>query len=183
MPELTPKERLQPSLLDRLTDDDPDAREESREKRAISQERLRSYVLRDLTWLFNTTNMASMVDLSAHPEVAKSVLNYGLPDLAGHTVTGMDVPEVEQLLRRAIWNYEPRLIQRTVRVRVVVDPDSMNLNSVSFAIEAELFAQPLPQQLYMRTEIDFEDGEVKVALKDQREAGHSERPERPRSRG
>lgn len=178
MPELTPKERLQPSLLDRLTDDDPDVREESRERRAISHERLRSYVLRDLTWLFNTTNMASMVDLSGYPEVAKSVLNYGLPDLAGHTVSGMDVPEVEQLLRRAILNYEPRLIQRTVKVRVAVDLNSMSHNSVNFAIDAELFAQPLPQQLYMRTEIDFEDGEVKVALRDQREAGQSDRPGR-----
>jgi type VI secretion system protein ImpF len=139
---------------------------------------LRSYVLRDLTWLFNTTNMASMVDLSAHPEVAKSVLNYGLPDLAGHTVSSMDVPEVEQLLRRAIWNYEPRLIQRTVKVRVTVDPNIMNHNSVSFAIDAELFAQPLPQQLYMRTEIDFEDGEVKIALREQSATGKSERPGR-----
>lgn len=33
MAELTPKDRLQPSLLDRLTDDEPDKTQESREKR------------------------------------------------------------------------------------------------------------------------------------------------------
>jgi type VI secretion system protein ImpF len=170
MPELTHKERLQPSLLDRLTDDEPDVLEESRDKRALSQERLRASVLRDLSWLFNTTNLSSLVDLSAYPEAAKSVLNYGLPDLAGHTVTGMDVAELEQLLKRAIWNYEPRLTQRSVRVRLAVDPDAMSHNSMSFAIEAELFAQPLPQQLYLRTEIDLEDGDVRVALRDPAQA-------------
>ncbi|MET0388967.1 MAG: type VI secretion system baseplate subunit TssE [Polyangiales bacterium] len=172
MPELTHRERLQPSLLDRLTDDEPDVQEESREKRALSQERLRQSVLRDLTWLFNTTNMAALVDLTQLPEVARSVLNYGLPDLAGHTVSGMDVPALEQLLKRAIWNYEPRLVPHTVRVRLAVDPNEMSHNSMSFAIEAELFAQPLPQQLYLRTEIDLEDGDVRVhALADRQRKG------------
>lgn len=34
---------------------------------------------------------------------------------------------------------------------------------MSFVIEAELWSQPLPLQLYLRTEIDFEDGNVRVA--------------------
>jgi type VI secretion system protein ImpF len=163
MPELSHKERLQPSLLDRLTDDEPEARVESRDKRVLSQEKLRASVLRDLTWLFNTTQLSALVDLSAHPETAKSVLNYGMPDLAGHTLTSIDVPKLEQLLRQAIWNFEPRLIQRTVRVRLTVDEDEMSHNSMSFVIEAELWSQPLPLQLYLRTEIDFEDGNVRVA--------------------
>ena len=36
MAELTPKERLQPSLLDRLTDDEPEQQQESRDKRVLS---------------------------------------------------------------------------------------------------------------------------------------------------
>jgi len=163
MPELSHKERLQPSLLDRLTDDEPEAQVESRDKRVLSQEKLRASVLRDLTWLFNTTQLSALVDLSAHPETAKSVLNYGMPDLAGHTLSSIDVPKLEQLLRQAIWNFEPRLIQRTVRVRLTVDEDEMSHNSMSFVIEAELWSQPLPLQLYLRTEIDFEDGNVRVA--------------------
>jgi type VI secretion system protein ImpF len=163
MPELSHKERLQPSLLDRLTDEQPDERVESRDKRVMSQERLRASVLRDLTWLFNTTHLAALEDLSAHPETAKSVLNYGLPDIAGHTATSIDVPKLEQLLRQAIWHFEPRLIQRTVRVRLIVDPNVMSHNSMSFVIEAELWSQPMPLQLYLRTEIDFEDGDVRIA--------------------
>jgi type VI secretion system protein ImpF len=177
MPELTHKERLQPSLLDRLSDDEPDVSIESREKRVLSQERLRASVLRDLTWLFNTTNMAALVDLAGHPNVAKSVLNYGLPDLAGHTATGIDVAKLEGLLRRAICDYEPRLIQRTVRVHLVVDQNTMSHNSMRFEIEAELYAQPLPLQLYLRTEIDLEDGDVRVAMREQPLSG---RPAAPR---
>jgi hypothetical protein len=44
MAELTPQERLQPSLLDRLTDLAPAEREESREQRVINAARLREYV-------------------------------------------------------------------------------------------------------------------------------------------
>jgi type VI secretion system protein ImpF len=63
MPELSHKERLQPSLLDRLTDDEPEVRVESRDKRVLSQEKLRASVLRDLTWLFNTTQLSALIDL------------------------------------------------------------------------------------------------------------------------
>jgi type VI secretion system protein ImpF len=163
MPELTHKERLQPSLLDRLTDDQPDERQESREKRVLSPDRLRASVLRDLTWLFNTTNLSALEDLSAYPECAKSVLNYGLPDLAGRTLSSIDVPKLEQLLRQAIAQFEPRLIPRSLRIRLVVDSSEMSHNSMSFSIEAELWSQPMPMQLYLRTEIDLEDGDVRVA--------------------
>ena len=40
------------------------------------------------------------------------------------------------------------------------------LNELSFVIEAQLWAQPLPLQLFLRTEIDLESGEVKVGDKD-----------------
>jgi len=59
MAELAPRERLQPSLLDRLTDDEPDQEVESRERRVLSVRGLREGVLRDLAWLLNTTNLLS----------------------------------------------------------------------------------------------------------------------------
>ena len=63
MAELTQQERLQPSLLDRLTDDEPEKKQESREKRVVSLRRLREGVLRDLAWLLNTSNLAVLEDL------------------------------------------------------------------------------------------------------------------------
>jgi type VI secretion system protein ImpF len=163
MAELTPKERLQPSLLDRLTDDEPDKRQESRDKRILSPGRLRECVRRDLTWLFNTVNLAATRDLEDFPEIQRSTLNYGLPDLAGRTISSIDKGALERLLRRAIWDFEPRLSRNSVKVRLVADYEQMSHNAMCFSIEAELWAQPLPLRLFLRTELDLESGEVGIS--------------------
>ena len=49
------RDRLQPALLDRLTDDDPYHRVEAEERRVMTKSQLRHAVLRDLSWLFNAT--------------------------------------------------------------------------------------------------------------------------------
>lgn len=162
MPELSLKERLQPSLLDRLTDNEPDAREESREARAINDTQLRELVRRDLAWLFNTTCLSAVQDLDAHPEVGRSVINYGIPDLAGRTASGVDAGKLERLIREAIWNFEPRLLRQSVNLKVVVGKEDWGHNSLIFDIEAELWAQPVPIPLLLRTEIDLENGSVRV---------------------
>ena len=162
MAELTQKERLQPSLLDRLTDNEPEERQESREKRILSPSRLRESVRRDLTWLFNTPNLATVMDLDKFPMVAESVLNYGLPSLAGRTTSSVDVPEMERLLRQAIWIFEPRLSKNSIRVRLIADQALMSHNALSFYIEAELWAQPIPLRLFFKTEIDLEAGAATV---------------------
>ena len=63
MAELSLQERLQPSLLDRLTDNEPDSNDESRAQRVLSLNRLKRSVLRDLAWLLNSGNLANTEDL------------------------------------------------------------------------------------------------------------------------
>lgn len=156
------KERLQPALLDRLTDDEPDKPVESRAKRIVSTARLRESVRRDLAWLLNTTNLASVRDLSAVPEVAESTLNYGVPDLAGRTKSTVKPEEIERVIRNAIWRYEPRLVRRSVQVKMVGEPSNIKFNNMCFVIEAELWAQPLPIRLFLKTELDLESGDARV---------------------
>jgi len=160
--ELVPKERLQPSLLDRLTDDEPDRNVESRDKRVLSPYKLRESVRRDLSWLFNTTNLASVVDLDKYPQVESSTVNFGLPDLTGRTAGSIHVPTLEKLLRRAIWEFEPRLLKDTVRVKLIRDTNNYSPNALVFTIEAELWAQPIPLRLFLRTDVDLETGEIAV---------------------
>jgi type VI secretion system protein ImpF len=162
MADLTQKDRLQPSLLDRLTDNEPERRQESREARVLSPSRLRECVRRDLAWLFNTTHLKAMQDLDDYPAVVHSVVNYGMPDMAGRTLSGVDSTLLEQAIRRAILDFEPRLVARTLRVRLVVDDKQMNHNAMAFDIEAELWAQPLPLRLFLRTAIDLESGIIDV---------------------
>lgn len=163
MAELAPKERLQPSLLDRLTDDEPERRRESRDMRVLSMRKLRQSVLRDLEWLLNTANLASTQDLDDYPLVARSVLNFGLPALAGAAASGVDTARFERVLRQAILDFEPRILPNTLKVRTVVSSDQMNRNAVAFDIEGELWAQPLPLRLYLRTELDLETGSFAMA--------------------
>ncbi|MDH3594180.1 MAG: type VI secretion system baseplate subunit TssE [Rhodospirillales bacterium] len=163
MAELTPKERLQPSLLDRLTDNEPDQQQEAREKRVLSMRKLRESVQRDLAWLLNSSNLETVQDLDEYPLVSHSVINYGLPDLAGKAASGIDLAGVERMLRQAIWDFEPRILRNTVKVRSVVASDQMNRNAVAFEIEGDLWAQPVPLHLFLRTEIDLDSGSFSVS--------------------
>lgn len=162
MAELTPRERLQPSLLDRLTDDEPEQMQESREKRVLPISRLRDYVLRDLTWLFNAECPFSADDVERYPFAARSVINFGIPPLAGMTIRILDLNMLENLLRQSVIDFEPRILGNTLRVRSNLTSAQMSHNALTFEIEGELWGQPLPQQLYLKTEIDLESGQVKI---------------------
>ncbi|MBR9985431.1 MAG: type VI secretion system baseplate subunit TssE [Desulfosarcina sp.] len=159
MAELTPKERLQPSLLDRLADDDPTQTVESREQRVLSLARLRQSVNRDLEWLLNTACLETIQSLDDYPHVRQSVLNFGIPDLTGTTISNADPSALERYLRQAILTFEPRILKRSLKVRAKAGGEH---NQIVFEIEGELWAQPLPEHLYLRTILDLELGRVDI---------------------
>lgn len=163
MADLRHRERLQPSLLDRLTDDEPGTRHESQAIREFSLTRLRETVLRDLVWLLNTTNLASAQSLDGLPDVAASVLNFGVPELSGRTLSGTDGPALERALRQCIAAFEPRILPQTLRVRLEVNESQMSHNAMTFLIEGDLWAQPTPLRLYLKTEIDLDLGDVRIS--------------------
>ncbi|WP_333676219.1 type VI secretion system baseplate subunit TssE [Dyella sp.] len=163
MAELTTQERLQPSLLDRLADDEPAKAEESREKRVISASRLRDCVARDISWLLNCVNLGIDEELADYPEVARSVVNFGIPDLTGVAVSGVDAKVLQRQIREAILTFEPRLTSNTLRVLVNADLKHMDRQSLTFNIESEMWAQPIPLNLYLKTEVDLETGKFNVS--------------------
>lgn len=163
MAELTSQERLQPSLLDRLTDDEPDSTKESQGRRVLSMQRLRAAVLRDLASLLNAGQLAGIEDLESCPEVRASVLNYGMPDITGLSIAGTDTAGLEKAVRDAIIMFEPRIASRSVRVSVQKDVTRMSRNSMVFIIEGQLWAEPTPVMLYLKTEVDLETGGLTVA--------------------
>ncbi len=162
MAELTQKERLQPSLLDRLTDDEPHQQQESREKRVLSMNRLRQSVVRDISWLLNARSLDTVVNLSDYPEVANSVVNFGIKDLSGTSVSGSDTTTIERDLKQAIKNFEPRILSQSLNIQVVADDDKMSNQAMQFDIEADLWAQPLPLHLYLRSEMDTLTGDFEL---------------------
>jgi type VI secretion system protein ImpF len=162
MAELTPQERLQPSLLDRLTDENPEGGVETRDQRVISGQRLRDAVRRDLTWLLNCVHLEASEDLSAWPLVARSTLNYGIPETSGVPVANINVEALQKRVRQAIVDFEPRLLRSKLTVTVERQAEAMNRNSLVFLIQGEMWAQPVPQAVFVRSEFDLESGTVKV---------------------
>ncbi|MGE0384765.1 MAG: type VI secretion system baseplate subunit TssE [Gammaproteobacteria bacterium] len=162
MAELTPQERLQPALLDRLTDNDPDNSRESRDQRVLSIKRLKDCVLRDLGWLLNTTNLGLAEQLRDYPQVATSVVNFGIPDLAGSTSSSVREASISDRLKQAIVTFEPRLLKDTVSVEVNLSGDIMSPNTLTVQIEGQLWAQPLPLHLFLKTAVDLETGDFKI---------------------
>jgi type VI secretion system protein ImpF len=156
MSELTSRERLQPSLLDRLTDHAPEARRETFEQQTLSWQQLRQAVLRDIAWLLNTTNLATTEDLSAAPLALKSTVNYGVPGFAGVIGTTGRLSGLESGLAEAIRAFEPRIRPETLQVRLREQGGEQVTPAIVFEIQGELWAQPVPQQLFLETSIELE---------------------------
>lgn len=160
MAELTQRERLQPWLLDRLIDDEPGKSDEPRERRVLSLRSLRQAVLRDLAWLLNTTHLRLLIEREKLPYLSSSVLNYGMPDISGVSSADLDAAQLERDIRQVIWNFEPRLVRASVRVKAL--PAGHDLNKLLFEIEADLWALPYPEHLYLKTEMDLQSAAVSL---------------------
>ncbi|MEC5386828.1 type VI secretion system baseplate subunit TssE [Uliginosibacterium sp. H3] len=164
MADLLPQDRLQPALLDRLEDNEPDKKVESPDKRVLTKAQLRDAVLRDLTWLLNASRPTARDGLADWPEVERSVLNYGMPSFSGETASSLDVSDVEKAIREALIQFEPRIIPGTLRVIANQSDNIMDWhNIVSVSIEAMVWAQPVPLQLMLRTQLDLESGLIEVS--------------------
>ena len=163
MPELMPVERLQPSLLDRLTDDDPGSPRESRDQRFFDVRRLRASVLRDLTWLLNASAGHCGPALADYPLAARSTLDFGIPDLAGASAARVDADELARRVKEAILRYEPRILREGLRVQVMAPSETAGSSLLALRIEGDLWALPAPLRIQVNTSFDLESGRVLVA--------------------
>jgi type VI secretion system protein ImpF len=162
--QLLPQERLQPALLDRLTDDDRGHEQETREQRVMSKSRLRQAVLRDLAWLFNATKLERGGDMASAPYARRSVINFGLPAHSGQTASTLDIQDVERDLKQAILDFEPRILPETLEVKALVELSELDHhNVIGIEIKGQLWAQPVPLELLIRTEFDLETGKVQIS--------------------
>lgn len=158
MADLIPFEKLQPCLLDRLTDDDPKATEESRTQRVISLTRYKRGVLRDLEWLMNASaHLPEEGDLTLrlarYPEAHRSVLNFGIRHLCG--LIAPDMEGLEREMTESIQFFEPRITRNSLTVKALKERHVIGLE-----IHGELWANPVPEQLFIRTKIDLETGQT-----------------------
>lgn len=160
MAELTPTEKLQPCLLDRLTDDEPGKTEEGRNQRVISLQRYKRGVLRDLEWLFNASAHLPVEGrreqrLADYPEAFRSVINFGTRHLCG--LIAPDMESLERELSDALQLFEPRILRHSIALKATMDHQI-----VSFEVSGELWANPIPEKLFIKTQIDLESGQCSL---------------------
>ncbi|GEO40041.1 type VI secretion system protein ImpF [Skermanella aerolata] len=158
MPKASYRDLVQPSLLDRLTDGGEGVSEDGGRTFSLSQ--LRAVILRDVSWLLNATPLGSSVDLTAYPDVAAGVLNYGVRPLAGQGGGAMDRSHFERAIQEALTVFEPRLMSG---VQVKLLPAGSSDTTLVFIIEADLWAEPVPLRLRLRTEVDRDRNTVRIA--------------------
>ena len=103
------------------------------------------------------------MDAKRHPYARASVVNFGLPALSGRTASSIDATELEKAIRRAIEEFEPRILPASLRVRALEADGFKERYKVGVEITGLLWAQPVPLELLMRTEIDLESGKVTVS--------------------
>jgi type VI secretion system protein ImpF len=171
MAELNSRDRLQPSLLDRLLDDSPQQRQESASDRVLTRQQLRAAVLRDLAWLLNATRAEPEPASDRAEEVAmwatadearRSLLNFGMPAYSGVTLSSMDRAQVERAVVHAIRTFEPRIDPATLEVQVQSNARESTHNTLQLVIRGKLWSQPVPLELLLAADLDVETGHTRV---------------------
>ncbi|OTA19566.1 hypothetical protein Xbed_02246 [Xenorhabdus beddingii] len=164
---VTAKDRMQPFLLDKLTDNEPDKQQEVINNGLLSHSTLRQSVLRDLQWLLNSINSESEQDLSPFSEIRRSVYNFGVTPLAGKYLSGIEWEDIQYRIINAIHIFEPRIIPDELEVNCISDTHSLTLyNTLSIEIKGFLWCVPWPLEFLFRSDIDLENGYFTI-----REAG------------
>jgi type VI secretion system protein ImpF len=142
-----------------------------------SMEQLRERVLDDLERLLNTeslgltrfvdrvqpkagaTDAPGDVGIADFPQVARSVINYGIPPYAGKTMSSLAAESFAVAIRQAIERFEPRLMRPKVHVRRDEAAGDQDIaGGMAFEIEGMLWGVPAPIKIRLATFISLEDG-------------------------
>jgi len=146
------------SVIDRLTDVEPERKLEAPVSRAQSVRDLKAAVRRDLEWLLNTRKTIEESPASLK-EVGRSVYNYGLPDVTSlYLRSPKDQAFLLESIKAAVSFFEPRLLS----VKVRMEPGTDDKRVIRFAIEGLLRMDPAPEQVLFDTILEPMSGQYQV---------------------
>ena len=117
---------------------------------------LRATVLRELNWILNTTNFGAIQNLKPYPEVATSVLNYGVPDMAGKLLQRRAIETRAREIKQAIRRYEPRINPQ--RLDVTATAKDAKPNAVTFVIRADVTSAVMALPVEFKTDVEIDTG-------------------------
>lgn len=126
----------------------------------FNEEALRVTVRREIAWLLNTVQLGAVTDLSDYPQVATSVLNYGVPDLAGKSLSRRVILQRAREIRDALRAFEPRIDEKTL----MVEPTELGErdNAVTYVIHGDVRSAVHALPVKFRTDVENDTAAVHV---------------------
>ncbi|MEP7222366.1 MAG: type VI secretion system baseplate subunit TssE [Novosphingobium sp.] len=126
----------------------------------FTEKALRATVRRELAWLLNTTNFESCIPLDDFPHVRTSVLNYGVPDMAGKALNNRLIQQRARDMRDAVVAFEPRIDPTTLDVDVADEMEREN--AITYVIQADVTSAVRAIPVKFRTDVEADSASVTV---------------------
>lgn len=158
MPEDHNQVAVVPSLLDRLTDLEPDSKREARSNPWEEMREFKVALCRDLSALLNTRR--SEEDFPpGYEDATNSLLSFGVVDFTTYDLrNGVERERVRRSIEQAVRQFEPRLARVTVSVE---EPDPLR-PVLQFQIAAMLRTEPASEPVVFDVTLQRESRRVSV---------------------
>jgi type VI secretion system protein ImpF len=161
-----------PSLIDRLSNDEPDfydatdvdaggklRRQASKAKSREAVKRYENSVRRDLEWLLNSRRVKDD-RLERYPQLQKSVFCYGIPDLNSEDPSRThDRDELLHNMEDAVALFDRRLRD----VSIEFGAPMLGSHLLHFQIAGVVMMDPVPAEVAFQSSLDPTNGECKVS--------------------
>ena len=152
---------VQPSIIDRLTDDEPRMAGDGRITYAESLRQFKTGIQRDLEWLLNTRR-TPLPASEEFQELRNSLYHFGVPDITSMSRDSQDSRvQLRAQVDEALALFEPRLTN--VQISMVEEEGEGYRRELRFVVEATLRLDPTPEQVTFDTVLHFSSGEIDVS--------------------
>ena len=123
---------------------------------------VRRDVMRNLEWLLNTEQPATLAGEIPPMAVQRSALCFGIPAYSGRVQSSFNVEDVAWAIRERIIAFETRIEAATLSVTTAPQDGQGKFNRMRFTIHGYLRADPLPIEFVVQSELDMESGSAKI---------------------
>jgi type VI secretion system protein ImpF len=107
-------------------------------------------------------SMESDGEIDEFPEVRKSILNFGCPDIAHRTIDEARLSEIREELEAALMRYEPRLSRESISVSRDESVDRVELR-IRYTVHADLFCNPVNVPVEFFADVECDTGKITVS--------------------
>ena len=145
-----------PCLLRRLTDFAPDEKKENYSQ-GITIRQLKKDIFDNIEMILNSRSHPQTADLEKYPELAESVLAYGLSDFCGKVCSMDDKEMIREHIRHQLQVFEPRLNPDTIDV-VLSQNDRETKSVLEFQVSGMIDVAELSEEIVFISRLDLETG-------------------------